>query len=98
MTDIKVSPALLDAQGKALIDFAGELDGILNKINGKINEISEGWSGLAEQGYLEMYEKMKESLNKFPELVNSLGDATVKSAEAFSSVDETLQNSFTKNA
>ena len=41
-----------------------------------------------------MYTSMKESLDKFPELVNSLGEATVSSAQAFASVDEKLQSSF----
>ena len=41
-----------------------------------------------------MYTSMKESLDKFPELVNSLGEAPVSSAQAFASVDEELQSSF----
>lgn len=41
-----------------------------------------------------MYTSMKESLDKFPELVNSLGEATVSSAQVFASVDEELQSSF----
>ena len=41
-----------------------------------------------------MYETMKESLDKFPELVNALGEATVSAAEAFSSVDEQLRDGF----
>ena len=41
-----------------------------------------------------MYQTMKQSLDKFPELVNSLGEATVSSAQAFASVDEQLQSGF----
>ena len=41
-----------------------------------------------------MYTTMKESLDKFPELVNALGEATVSSAEAFNSVDEQLRDGF----
>ncbi len=37
---------------------------------------------------------MKESLDRFPELVNSLGQETVAAADAFASVDEELKNSF----
>lgn len=42
----------------------------------------------------DMYTSMKSSLDKFPELVNSLGEATVSSAGAFAEVDEQLQNGF----
>ena len=41
-----------------------------------------------------MYTTMKQSLDKFPELVNSLGEGTVSAAQAFNSVDEQLQSSF----
>jgi len=41
-----------------------------------------------------MYETMKQSLDKFPELVESLGSATVSAAKAFASVNEQLQSGF----
>lgn len=94
MASIKVTPETLDAQGQALVGYAGDLTEILSNIDSKINEIIDGWDGLAQDAYFEMYTTMKESLDKFPELVDSLGQATVSSAEAFSQVDETLQSSF----
>ncbi len=94
MASIRVTPETLDTQGKDLISFAGELSDILTSIDAKINEIIDGWDGLAQDAYFDMYSTMKQSLDKFPELVNSLGEATVSSAEAFSSVDEQLQSGF----
>ena len=47
-----------------------------------------------KDAYYEMYAYMKESIDKFPELVNSLGQATASFAQAFASVDEELQSSF----
>ena len=63
-------------------------------IDGKISEIIAGWDGLAQDAYFNMYESMKQSLDKFPELVESLGNATVSAADAFASVDEQLQSGF----
>lgn len=94
MASIRVTPETLSTQGNDLITYAGELSDTLAAINAKINEIIEGWDGLAQDAYFDMYSTMKESLDKFPELVNSLGEATVSSAEAFASVDEQLQGSF----
>ena len=94
MANIRVTPEDLNGQGNDLIGFSEELADILKSIDGKINEIIDGWDGLAQDAYYEMYETMKQSLDKFPELVHSLGDATCKAAEAFSNVDETLQGSF----
>ena len=94
MASIRVTPETLNSQGNELIGYAGDLRDILSSIESKINEIIDGWDGLAQDSYFEMYSTMNESLKQFPELVDSLGQATVSSAEAFSSVDEQLQSSF----
>jgi len=94
MASIRVTPETLNSQGNDLIGYAGDLSDILSSIDSKINEIIEGWDGLAQDAYFDMYTTMKQSLDKFPELVNSLGEATVSSAEAFASVDEQLQGGF----
>ena len=96
MASIKVTPETLDSQGKDLIKNAGDLADILESINTKIGEIIEGWDGLAQEAYFEMYTTMKESLDQFPKLVEGLGDATCGAAEAFASVDSELQESFQK--
>lgn len=94
MANIRVTPETLSSQGNDLITYAGDLADILSSIDSKINEIVDGWDGLAQDAYFDMYATMKESLDKFPELVNSLGEATVSSADAFASVDEQLQTGF----
>lgn len=94
MASIRVTPETLNTQGNDLIGYAGELSEILVSIDSKINEIIDGWDGLSQDAYFDMYTTMKASLDKFPELVESLGGATVSSAEAFSTVDEELQTGF----
>lgn len=94
MASIRVTPETLESEGNDLIGYGGDLADILGSIDTKINEIIDGWDGLAQDAYFDMYTSMKESLDKFPELVNSLGEATVSSAQAFASVDEELKNSF----
>lgn len=94
MASIRVTPETLESEGNNLIGYGGDLADILSSIDTKINEIIDGWDGLAQDAYFDMYTSMKESLDKFPELVNSLGEATVSSAQAFASVDEELQSSF----
>ena len=94
MASIKVTPETLNTQGGDLIAYAGNLSETLASIDGKINEIIGGWDGLAQDSYFDMYTTMKQSLDKFPELVEALGKATTAAAEAFSTVDEQLQSSF----
>lgn len=94
MASIRVTPETLNSQGGDLISYAGDLADVLSSIDSKINEIIDGWDGLAQDAYFDMYTTMKESLDKFPELVNSLGEATTSAAEAFASVDEQLQTGF----
>lgn len=94
MASIRVTPETLNSQGKDLVSYAGDLQEILDSIDAKINEIAEGWDGLSQDAYFDLYSTLKESLKQFPESVNSLGEATISAAEAFSEVDETLQSSF----
>lgn len=94
MAGIRVTPEELSTQGGDLIGYAGELSDILSQIDAKINEIIGGWDGLAQDAYFDMYTTMKESLNQFPTLVESLGQATQGAAEAFSTVDSELQSGF----
>ncbi len=94
MASIRVTPEELSQQGNNLVTFAGELSDTLQKIDSEIQTIIDGWDGLAQDAYYDMYQQMKESLDKFPELVDSLGQATISAADAFNSVDEQLQGSF----
>lgn len=94
MANIRVTPELLESQGNDLVRFSQDLADILNLIDGKINEIIDGWDGLAQDAYFDMYTSMKQSLAQFPELVKGLGDATIASAHAFRDVDEQLQSHF----
>lgn len=94
MASIRVTPETLESEGNDLIGYSGDLADILELIDNKITEIIDGWDGLAQDAYFDMYTTMKESLDKFPELVDSLGDATVSAAQAFANVDEELQSGF----
>ena len=94
MANIRVTPETLRTQGNDLVGYAEDLRDILAAIHTKINEITDGWDGLSQDAYYEMYASMKESLDQFPELVNALGGATSASAGAFESIDEELRNSF----
>ena len=94
MASIRVTPETLESQGNDLVGYAGDLSDILSSIDSKISEIIDGWDGLSQNAYFDMYTTMKQSLDKFPELVNSLGEATVSAAQAFGSVDEQLQSGF----
>lgn len=94
MASIRVTPETLNSQGTDLVNYAGDLQDILKAIDSKIGEIIDGWDGLAQDAYFDMYSTMKESLDKFPELVDALGKATISAAEAFSSVDEQLRDGF----
>ncbi len=95
MATIRVTPEELNTQGQQLNNFADNLREVLNSIDAKILEIIEGWDGLAQDAYYTMYQTLQENLKQFPELVDSLGQATIAAAETFSSVDEQLQGSFT---
>ncbi len=94
MASIRVTPETLSGLGQDLIGYAGDLTDILSSVDTKINEIIEGWDGLAQDAYFDMYTTMKESLDQFPGLVDALGQATTGAAEAFSTVDEELQSGF----
>ncbi len=97
MANIRVTPEVLEQQGTALVAFSEELGQTLENVKSKVNEIVEGWDGLAQDSYFAMYEEMQTSLKEFPNLVNSLGEATKSAAKAFSELDTSLQSSFSGN-
>ena len=97
MANIKVTPEELESQGEALVGFSQNIADILGDVDKKVAEIDNGWDGLAQDGYIDMYLEMKKSLDEFPKLVNALGEATKAAAKAFSSVDEELRNGFKAN-
>lgn len=94
MGNIRVAPEILNSQGTDIIGYAGDIGEILSSVNTKINESIDVWDGLAQDAYLDMYTNMKDSLDKFPELVNALGEATVSVSTVFSSVDKQLRDGF----
>lgn len=94
MASIKVTPEELSQQGQKLVGYAGDLEEILSNIDGEVQNIIDGWDGLAQDAYYSMYNEMKKSLDKFPDLVNSLGEATKSAADAFSKIDSELQSGF----
>ncbi len=94
MANIRVTPETLEAQGNDLKTLAAEISDLLAQIDSKVTEICDGWDGLAQDAYYDMYGTMKESLKQFPELVSSLGEATVAAAGVFGSSDEELRASF----
>ena len=94
MANIRVTPEELESQGKDLINCSNELNDIMKMIENKIQEIIAGWDGLAQDAYYDMYVEMRGALEKLPELVEQIGQATISTAQAFSQVDEELRNSF----
>lgn len=96
MASIRVTPETLNSQGADLCQFAQDLRDVLKLIDTKIGDIIDGWDGLAQDAYFNMYDSMKESLDQFPELVDSLGKATQGAAEAFATVDDELKSSFSQ--
>lgn len=94
MASIKVTPEELSSQGEKLVGYAEDLKEVLSNVDSEVQTIIDGWDGLAQDAYYDMYKEMKTNLDKFPELVNALGDATKSAAEAFSTVDTELKGSF----
>ena len=97
MANIRVTPEQLTAQGNDLQNYGEHIMDIIAKIDAKISEIDGGWDGLAQDAFVNMYQEMKPTMNQFPELVKSLGQATVAAADAFGTVDEELRNNFSAN-
>lgn len=94
MANIRVTPEMLTSQGQELQKYGEELNNMISKIDAKIGEIDNGWDGLAQDAFVGLYNDLKPSMAQFPDLLQSLGQATVAAAEAFGSVDEELRNNF----
>ncbi len=96
MAELRVTPEVLESQGGDLVEYSENLQEILDSIEAKINEIIDGWDGIAQDAYLNKYTEMKESLKQFPELINTLGLATQSAAQAYMDVDNELKSAFSR--
>lgn len=94
MANIKVTPAELKTHAAALQKLSAHLSDVLKQIDGKVGEIDAGWDGLAQQGYIAMYQTMAKKLKEAPELVLKLSESTAKVADQFEQTDSRLQSAF----
>lgn len=95
MSVIRVTPDTLHTQGQELSQLAQQTQDVLQQVDAKIAAINDSWDGLAQDGYWQMYQEMRQTLNRMPELLLVLSQKTKQAADAFGQVDKTLQSSFT---
>lgn len=95
MSVIRVTPDTLHAQGQDLAQLAQQTQDVLQQVDVKIASINDSWDGLAQDGYWQMYQDMKQTLTRMPELLLVLSQKTKQAADVFGQVDKSLQSSFT---
>ena len=94
MASIKVTPEELSTQGKSIVTMGEELSTMMTTLETTINTVVGEWDGLAQDAFLETYNGMKDTLKKFPEIVNGIGTQVVGAADAFERTDSELSSIF----
>jgi len=94
MAALRITPEDLMNLSNQVVQKAEELSGILSTLDGKVEIINNAWDGLASNSFYNSYVGMRDTLSKFPEIVNGIGAQGQAAAKAFDDTDAELASGF----
>lgn len=96
MAELRVTPEVLDGQGDNLKQLSEDLQQVLNDVDIKINEIIDGWDGIGQDAYYDLYTQIKESIKDVPTIINNLGEGAKTAAKAYLDAEEAIKSATSK--
>jgi len=70
MAKIKITPETLRGKAVDLRGLRGEHEGVMTRITNLVNGLSDQWSGEAQQAFLQSYQGMQPTFQKFIEILD----------------------------
>lgn len=94
MGQISVTPEELKQQAKVYTTSKDEIEQSIQKVNQMNSTIAEQWKGQAFQAYLEQYNQLKQSVDKFEELLVNINEQLNRYADTIAERDAQDAQSF----
>ena len=84
MSQIRFNPEGLSAASTNLKNYAGELEGLIGKMQNVVSGLPDCWEGAASTAYVQQFTDLKPGLDKTKELIETIAkqiDQTLRAAQ-----------------
>jgi WXG100 family type VII secretion target len=71
---------------------AAEMQQLLAQITKQVNGITSAWDGAAQSTFISEYSSMKPTLDKFPQVLNGIGQQVSDVATAYQNMDQEISS------
>jgi len=93
MANIKITPELLKGKAGELRGLKGEHEAVMSRIGGLVNGLSDQWTGDAQTAFLQSYQGMQPTFQKFVEILEGYAKLMDHAAQEMEATDQALKSS-----
>ena len=93
MANIKITPELLKGKSGELRGLKGEHEAVMSRITNLVNGLADQWSGEAQQAFLQNYQGMQPTFQKFVEILEGYSKLMDKAAHDMELTDQSIKAS-----
>lgn len=90
MANIRIEPGELISISQEISGKGEEINSTLGELDTKINSVAEVWEGASQNTFFQQYDEMLPTLQKFPEVIQSIAKQLNSVAEALQAADEEI--------
>jgi len=87
MAKIEITPPLLRGKSSELKGLRGEHEAVMSRITSLVNGLSDQWSGDAQQAFLQNFNDMKPTFDKFVRILQGYAELMDKTAQEMEDTD-----------
>ena len=91
---LRVTPEELMALANKIADLAEQLNNEVKVLDGKIESVSEAWTGISSNAFYNNYVEMQPALHSYAEVVQGIASVAQTAAKAYDSTDEEIAKNF----
>ena len=91
MATIRITPELLRAKSGELRGLKGEHEAVMSRITGLVNGLSDQWTGDAQDAFLQSYQGMNPTFQKFVEILEGYANLMDKASQEMESTDQSIK-------
>ena len=91
MANIRITPELLRGKSSELKGLKGDHEGVMSRITSLVNDLSDQWSGDAQQAFLQNFNDMKPTFDNFVRILQGYAELMDKAAQELESTDQAIK-------
>jgi len=87
---IQATPDELRQNGSSFINYSGETNTIVQATQNLTNQMAEMWKGAASEAFVQQYNDLKPTMDKFVQLLADIGTQVQSVAQALEDADNEI--------